>query len=247
MVRCPQGFVFFLFVAALLSACASERPYVTGDVPEPMRKAARIGCVTLHYSMTDRPGEEPPRNEARGNEGAICEKVLAKTDAEDGGLEILYGKDAWAAALPEVSAEALPEDAGSLAEAVDLARVAPAGDGLRYLVAMEVTTIRGKGQSDVEPGAGGDGGGGIVMLGYERFHDRTTLARALFFDLREGRELASMAASCHGKKGWFVGAGCCIAPPFVLPFVTPPIPYSTDTEERTLEAIGAKIASQLKR
>ena len=244
MERRPHGFVLFLPLAALLSACASKRPNVSGDVPGAVREAPRIGCVALQYSKINVPSDKPPRNEARDNEIPLCEKVLDKAKA-NGDLTVLYGNEAWAAALPGVSVKEFPEDAEGLAKAA--ARVARAEDGLRYLVAMEVRTTAVKRQANVDADGDGSGQGGIIMLGYERSRDRTTATKAIFFDLFDGRELASMDASWNGKEGWYIGAGCCIAPPFIIPFVTPPIPYSTATEEKTLEAIGDKIGAQFKR
>lgn len=234
-----------LFLAALLPACASKGPYVSGDIPGGMRQAARIGCVALHHSDTDLAGEKPVVNRARDNELSICDTVLARTREENPDLELLRGREAWVAALPEVPVEELPKDSDGLAEAA--AGVVPAAEGLRYLVALEVRTTSGKGQEGVEPGADGGGQGGIIMLGFEHFHDRTTVAKAIFFDLFEGRELAAMDATWHGKQGWFIGAGCCIAPPFILPFVTPPLPFATATEQITLKAIGEKLGTQFKR
>lgn len=244
MERHPRGFALFLTLATLLSACAGERPYVSGDIPGAVLEATKIGCVVLHYSKISDPGEEPPRNRARDNEIVVCERLLEKAEA-NGDLTVLYGKEAWAAALPGVPAKEFPESAGGLANAA--ANVVRVEERLRYLVAMEVRTTAAKRQDNV--GADGDssGQGGIIMLGYERSRDRATVTRAIFFDLLEGRELGSMETSWSGKEGWFIGAGCCIAPPFIIPFVTPPIPYSTATEERTLEAIGDKIGAQLKR
>jgi hypothetical protein len=243
--RRPHGFALILPLAALLSACASKRPHVSGDVPGAVREAARIGCLALHYSKINAASNKPPRNEARDREIAICEKVLAKAKARNRDLTVLYGDEAWAAALPGVPVKEFPDDGEGLVKAA--AKVVRAEDGLRYLVAMEVRTTAEKRQDNVDGDADGSGGGGIIMLGYEHSHDRTTATKALFFDLFEGRELASMDASWNGKEGWFIGAGCCIAPPFILPFVTPPIPYATATEEETLEAIGEKIGAQFKK
>ena len=245
MDRRQRGFVLVFPLAALLSACASTRPYVNGDVPRPVREAAEIGCVALQYFKINAPGDKPPRNKARDHEIALCEKVLDRAKAENESLTVLYGNEAWAAALPGVPVKEFPEDAEGLAKAS--AKVARAGDGLRYLVAMEVRTTAGKRLDKVDADGDADGQGGIIVLGYARSCDRTTATKAIFFDLSDGRVLASMDASWSGKEGWFIGAGCCIVPPLIIPFVTPPIPYSTATEEKTLEAIGDKIGVQFKR
>lgn len=234
----------FIGFLGFLPACASNLPHAYGEVPAGVKGAERLGCVVLTYTEQKRQDKAPPKNQSRSKEREVCGELFSKAGDAKKGFQVVSGEKAWEAILPGAKADKFPDSVDGLLEM--RAGQGLAGSDLRYAAAVEVTTTESKGGASMEPGGGGSGGGGILALGMENYNFETTASKVFFIDLAENRRISSIDSYRTDKDGWFVGGGCCVAPPFVIPFVTPPIPVNADTRAKTLEAIRDKIGEGFK-
>lgn len=236
--------LWLLVLLPFCASCASEQPRAYGEVPGEVKNAARIGCVLLDYSEHKWQEKKPPENKSRARETEICGELFSKAKDLNKGLSVTSGPKAWETVLPGTEAGKFPQNVDAL---VEMRQGRGSGDGdFKYLAAVLITTTDGQDAAHIEPGVSGSGGGGVMALGMENYNLETSSSRVFFVDLEANRRINSIDSYRTDKDGWVVSVGVCVAPPFVIPFVTPPIPVNAGTRAKTLESLRERIAEGFK-
>lgn len=215
------------FLAVILSACTGNIP-VNGDryFNTSLREGESIGLVLASYSKCHK-----HKNRECGPESDLAAKqrefencMVQAISAENPAVDVIPAEK-----FMPVLVQYFDVDAGAALEA-QLEETAPRESltamGLKYLVAMEVKTEKGKRRTGVS------GQEFIGVIG--RVGKRTTWLFSTIYEVASGNEAGRLSTTLSGEEGWFV--------PVLVIIPLPPIPFSTATESRTCTAMGEALA-----